>query len=97
MSCSLSLSRSDTRTIDLLISEEEFEARRKKFVPPPLRATKGTLFKYIQHVSTASEGCVTDELRGNEASDDMWKGKMTPAVATMQAKIEELEAKLAAK
>ncbi len=28
---------------------------------PPLKATRGTLYKYIKCVKTASEGCVTDE------------------------------------
>lgn len=53
--------RPDQRTIDILISDEELESRKKQFVPPPLKATQGTLFKYIKNVSTASEGCVTDE------------------------------------
>jgi dihydroxy-acid dehydratase len=90
--------RSDTRTIDLLISEEEFERRRKEWKPPGLRASKGTLFKYIQTVGTASEGCVTDEVREGEASGgkEQWRGKMTPAVATLEGRIEELEKELAA-
>merc|ERR1719356_1525638 len=54
--------RPDKRTIDLLISDEEWEARREEWAPPPLRASQGTLFKYIQCVATASEGCVTDEV-----------------------------------
>ena len=36
----------------------------QEWKPPPLRATKGTLYKYIQTVATASEGCVTDEYDG---------------------------------
>jgi len=28
---------------------------------PPLKVTRGTLFKYIKNVRPASEGCVTDE------------------------------------
>ena len=54
--------RPEARTIDLLISEEEWERRRAAFVPPPLRASYGTLFKYINNVATASQGCVTDEI-----------------------------------
>jgi dihydroxy-acid dehydratase len=27
---------------------------------PPLKATSGTLYKYIKNVTSASEGCVTD-------------------------------------
>lgn len=46
-------------TVDL--SDAELAARRAKFVAPPLKATRGTLFKYIKNVSPASKGCVTDE------------------------------------
>jgi dihydroxy-acid dehydratase len=37
------------------------EERRKDWVAPPLKATRGTLAKYIRLVRSASEGCVTDE------------------------------------
>ncbi|CAN0246917.1 unnamed protein product [Hapterophycus canaliculatus] len=37
------------------------DKRRQDWVPPPPAATKGTLFKYIKNVASASEGCVTDE------------------------------------
>lgn len=85
--------RSDKRTIDLLISDEEWERRRQEWSPPPLRATQGTLYKYIQSVATASEGCVTDE--GNRSSAlDIQASSKTPAVAELEAKIAELEAKL---
>ena len=47
--------------MDVLISAEELEARRKTWVQPPYKATKGILYKYSKSVSTASEGCVTDE------------------------------------
>jgi len=47
--------------IDVEIGADEMLARRKAFVAPPLKATKGTLFKYIKTVTSASEGCVTDE------------------------------------
>jgi dihydroxy-acid dehydratase len=30
-------------------------------VAPPIKVTKGMLYKYVQNVSSASEGCVTDE------------------------------------
>lgn len=57
--------RPDKRTIDMQIPEEEWIKRRKEFkpVPPPewKRITQGALFKYAHLVSTASEGCVTDE------------------------------------
>merc|ERR1719223_1807857 len=86
--------RSEARTIDLLISDEEWEARRKAWVPPKLRSSNGTLFKYIQNVATASEGCVTDEV--NNASEVIAAPK-TPAVAELEAKIAELEARLSTK
>ena len=53
--------RSDRRTIDVLLSDEVWAERRRKWTPPPLRATFGTLYKYMSVVKTASEGCVTDE------------------------------------
>jgi dihydroxy-acid dehydratase len=35
--------------------------RRAEWVMPPYKATRGTLYKFIKTVKTASEGCVTDE------------------------------------
>jgi dihydroxy-acid dehydratase len=86
--------RSAQRTIDLLISDEEWEKRRKEWVPPPLRATFGTLFKYIQNVATASEGCVTDEIGTASAAEISSAAPKTPAVEELEMKIAELEAKL---
>ena len=43
------------------VSEAELSARRKNWQAPPLKAKRGTLYKYIKNVTTASEGCVTDE------------------------------------
>lgn len=43
------------------LSDEELTARRKAWTAPPFKATRGTLFKYIKSVKSASEGCVTDE------------------------------------
>ncbi len=48
-------------SIDVLISEEELAERRAKWTEPPLKAKKGVLYKYAKTVSSASEGCVTDE------------------------------------
>ena len=84
--------RSDQRTIDLLISDEEWEKRRKAWSPPPLRANQGTLFKYIQCVATASEGCVTDEVGTASAQAIAEAAPKTPAVAELEAKLKELEA-----
>jgi dihydroxy-acid dehydratase len=52
---------SNKNSIDVLISEEELEVRRGAWTAPPFKVTKGTLFKYIKNVKSASEGCVTDE------------------------------------
>ncbi|MDB5226841.1 MAG: dihydroxy-acid dehydratase [Bacteroidota bacterium] len=48
-------------TIDVLISDEELKTRRDKWTAPPLKVTSGVLYKYAKTVSSASEGCVTDE------------------------------------
>ena len=48
-------------TIDLEVREDEISRRRARWTPPPLKATRGTLYKYIKNVKPASEGCVTDE------------------------------------
>lgn len=51
----------DARVIDApAISAAEWAARRAAWTPPPLKATRGTLAKYIRCVSDASHGCVTD-------------------------------------
>ena len=34
---------------------------RSRWKAPPYKATRGTLYKYIKNVKSASEGCVTDE------------------------------------
>ena len=51
----------ENNTITVNISEAEMDARREAWTPPPYKATRGTLFKYIKNVKSASEGCVTDE------------------------------------
>jgi dihydroxy-acid dehydratase len=43
------------------VTEQEFAARRANWVMPAYKAIRGTLYKYIKNVKTASEGCVTDE------------------------------------
>jgi dihydroxy-acid dehydratase len=48
-------------TLELEVPEAELAERRKRWQAPPLGATRGTLFKYIKNVKSASEGCVTDE------------------------------------
>eukprot|EP00281_Chroomonas_sp_CCMP1168_P019524 CAMPEP_0206235242 /NCGR_PEP_ID=MMETSP0047_2-20121206/13043_1 /ASSEMBLY_ACC=CAM_ASM_000192 /TAXON_ID=195065 /ORGANISM="Chroomonas mesostigmatica_cf, Strain CCMP1168" /LENGTH=619 /DNA_ID=CAMNT_0053659429 /DNA_START=16 /DNA_END=1875 /DNA_ORIENTATION=+ len=48
------------RTMQVMISDEEMAKRKAAWKAPPLKATQGTLYKYIKNVATASEGCVTD-------------------------------------
>ena len=43
------------------ITDEEMARRRAEWVMPAYKATRGTLYKYIKNVKSASEGCVTDE------------------------------------
>ncbi|MCU0959241.1 MAG: dihydroxy-acid dehydratase [Pirellulaceae bacterium] len=50
-----------TNRLDVDLTAAEWALRRSRFVAPPLKATRGTLFKYIRSVKSASEGCVTDE------------------------------------
>ncbi len=47
--------------ITVALTDEEFAKRRKAWQAPPFKATRGTLYKYIKSVKSASEGCVTDE------------------------------------
>jgi dihydroxy-acid dehydratase len=49
-------------TIDVLVSAEELDKRRATLTIPPLKAKSGVLYKYAKTVSSASEGCVTDDL-----------------------------------
>lgn len=51
----------DKKSINVDISEEELSKRRSIWKAPPYKATRGTLYKYIKSVKTATEGCVTDE------------------------------------
>jgi dihydroxy-acid dehydratase len=50
---------SNELSVDL--TDAELAARRSAWVAPPYKATRGTLYKYIKNVKTASDGCVTDE------------------------------------
>ena len=51
----------DINRLDVNVSDSELASRRAKWQAPPLKATRGTLYKYIKTVKSASEGCVTDE------------------------------------
>ena len=48
-------------TLSVDVSDEDLAARRKTWTAPPYKANRGTLYKYIKNVKSASEGCVTDE------------------------------------
>ncbi|KAB5550921.1 dihydroxy-acid/6-phosphogluconate dehydratase [Coniochaeta sp. 2T2.1] len=50
----------EKKVVDLEITDAEMENRRKEWVRPEPRYTKGTLKKYATLVSDASHGCVTD-------------------------------------
>jgi dihydroxy-acid dehydratase len=47
------------RTLDVEISKEEIAARLRNFKPPALRWPKGVFRKYVDRVSSASEGATT--------------------------------------
>ncbi len=51
----------EANRLDVDLEESGLENRKKTWTAPPLKATRGTLYKYIKCVKTASEGCVTDE------------------------------------
>ncbi len=47
--------------INVDLTDDELQQRKADWEMPPYRATRGTLYKYIKNVKSASEGCVTDE------------------------------------
>ncbi|MGI9647716.1 MAG: dihydroxy-acid dehydratase [Acidimicrobiia bacterium] len=49
------------RSIEIDVNPDELQRRSSAWEAPPLKATRGTLARYIRTVSSASEGCVTDE------------------------------------
>ena len=51
----------EKNTLDADLTEAEIASRFKGWKAPAYKVTQGTLYKYIKTVSTASEGCVTDE------------------------------------
>ena len=50
----------ETRELNMDIGEEEMKRRRDEWVQPPLKVSKGTLYKYAKAVQDASHGCITD-------------------------------------
>lgn len=51
------------RNITLHVDEQTIERRRESWKQPELKVKKGVLYKYALQVTTAAEGCVTDEPR----------------------------------
>jgi dihydroxy-acid dehydratase len=51
----------ESKTLSVAVDDAEMQRRRAEWSMPPYKATRGTLYKYIQCVRNASEGCVTDE------------------------------------
>lgn len=49
------------RTIGIEVSDLILARRRNAWKMPAYKAARGTLYKYIKNVKSASEGCVTDE------------------------------------
>jgi dihydroxy-acid dehydratase len=47
--------------LDVALSDAELSKRKAAWKAPAFKATRGTLYKYIKTVKSASEGCVTDE------------------------------------
>jgi dihydroxy-acid dehydratase len=52
----------ENNVIEAHIDEAEIQARKTAWTAPAINATQGLLRKYAKTVSSASEGCVTDEL-----------------------------------
>ncbi|MCO5723440.1 dihydroxy-acid dehydratase [Robiginitalea marina] len=51
----------EKNTLSVALSPEALQQRREKWNPPALKVGRGSLYKYAKTVSSASQGCVTDE------------------------------------
>ncbi|MET6990740.1 dihydroxy-acid dehydratase [Sediminicola arcticus] len=51
----------EKNSISVDLSDDEIKARKAKWKQPSLKVSKGSLYKYAKTVSSASQGCVTDE------------------------------------
>ena len=51
----------ETNSILLEVSDTDLQARKAEWKAPDLKVSRGVLYKYARTVSSASEGCVTDE------------------------------------
>ncbi|MCC9044400.1 dihydroxy-acid dehydratase [Myroides sp. M-43] len=52
----------ENRRLDLLVDTEVLETRKAKWQRPELKFKKGVLYKYLNSVADASEGCITDKI-----------------------------------
>jgi len=50
-----------TNSLTMDVGDDELVRRQAEWSMPPYKATRGTLYKFIKNVKSASEGCVTDE------------------------------------
>ncbi len=51
----------ESNSITVAIDDDEIKKRKASWIQPPLKFKKGVLYKYANTVSSASQGCVTDE------------------------------------
>ena len=51
----------ETNAINVQVKDEELARRKAAWVQPELKFKKGVLYKYARSVSSAAQGCVTDE------------------------------------
>lgn len=51
----------ETNSINVGVSDKELAKRKVAWVQPELKFKKGVLYKYARSVSSAAQGCVTDE------------------------------------
>ena len=51
----------EANLITIGVSDEDLAKRKTAWKAPEYKASRGTLYKYIKNVKSASEGCVTDE------------------------------------
>jgi dihydroxy-acid dehydratase len=51
----------ESNSITVDVSDGDMQKRREAWTAPPFKATRGTLYRYIKTVKSASDGCVTDE------------------------------------
>ncbi len=51
----------ETNSINVEVSIQELAKRKESWIAPELKFKKGVLYKYARSVSSAAQGCVTDE------------------------------------